>query len=143
MKLELPDHKQLLHTMVIPIRWGDMDAFGHVNNTVYLRYMETARIDLMRAAGFPFATGGASVVIANLFCNFLRALEFPGDVLIRSYVGSVGRSSFDVYHDLLRTDGGDAVYANGGSTVVCVDPASQKSQPMPAYLRDWLLQGAA
>jgi acyl-CoA thioester hydrolase len=50
MKLELPsDNKKLVHAMTIPIRWGDMDAMGHVNNTVYFRYLESARIDWLRS----------------------------------------------------------------------------------------------
>ena len=51
MKFELPEQKKLIFEMVIPIRWGDMDAMGHVNNTTYFRYLETCRIDWMRAAG--------------------------------------------------------------------------------------------
>jgi acyl-CoA thioester hydrolase len=47
MKLELPA-KKFVHAMTIPIRWGDMDAMGHVNNTVYFRYLESARIEWMR-----------------------------------------------------------------------------------------------
>lgn len=42
MRIDLPTDKRLVHTMTIPIRWGDMDAMGHVNNTVYFRYMESA-----------------------------------------------------------------------------------------------------
>ena len=45
MKIEIPDKKKLVHEMRFPVRWGDMDAMGHVNNTVYFRYLETARID--------------------------------------------------------------------------------------------------
>ena len=40
MRFELPEQKKLTHQMVMPIRWGDMDAMGHVNNTLYFRYME-------------------------------------------------------------------------------------------------------
>jgi hypothetical protein len=45
MKLDLPAAKKFVHAMTIPIRWGDMDAMGHVNNTVYFRYLESARIE--------------------------------------------------------------------------------------------------
>src|SRR6218665_2194817 len=47
MKIDLPERKKLVHEMRFPVRWGDMDAMGHVNNTVYFRYLETARIDWM------------------------------------------------------------------------------------------------
>ena len=52
MKLEVPENKRLLHTVTTPIRWGDMDAMGHVNNTVYFRYMEQARIEWLESFGF-------------------------------------------------------------------------------------------
>ena len=51
MRFELPERKKLTLEMVIPIRWGDMDAMGHVNNTIYFRYMETSRIDWCRSIG--------------------------------------------------------------------------------------------
>lgn len=44
MRFDLPDQKKLVHQMVIPIRWGDMDVMGHVNNAMYFRYFEIARI---------------------------------------------------------------------------------------------------
>lgn len=138
MKLEVPDNKTLMHTMVTPIRWGDMDAMGHVNNTIYLRYMETARIQLMGDSGFMTNPTGEGFVIANIFCNFIRQLEYPGEVQIKSYVGAIGRSSFDMYHELLRTDDSTTVYANGGATMVWVDFPNQKSLPMPDRLREWL-----
>ncbi len=138
MKLEVPENKRLVHTMTTPIRWGDMDAMGHVNNTVYLRYMETARIQLMDDSGFSVNATGEGFVIANIFCNFIRQLEYPGQVLIRSYVGAVGRSSFDMYHELLRADNSDTLYANGGETMVWIDFPKQKSMPLPERLRDWL-----
>ena len=140
MKLVVPENKMLMHTMTTAIRWGDMDAMGHVNNTVYLRYMESARIQLMSEGGFDTNPQGEGFVIANIFCNFIRQLEYPGDVVVRSYVGATGRSSFDLYHELLRTDDGDTVYANGGATMVWVDFPKQQSLPMPERLRQWLHQ---
>ncbi|MCF8168359.1 MAG: acyl-CoA thioesterase [Rhodoferax sp.] len=138
MKLELPPLKRLVHTTVTPIRWGDMDAMGHVNNTLYLRYMETARIELMEKNGFRTNPHGHGFVIANIFCNFLRQLEHPGEVMIKSYVGTIGRSSFDMYHELMRTDDSSTVYANGGETMVWMDFPGQKSLPLPSLLREWL-----
>ncbi len=51
MRIDIPDQKKLVFEMTIPIRWGDMDAMGHINNAVYFRYMETARIDWFRGIG--------------------------------------------------------------------------------------------
>jgi acyl-CoA thioester hydrolase len=56
-------------------------------------------------------------------------------VLVRTYVGEMGRTSFDTYHELLRTDVPDTVYASGGATVVWVDFPKQKSVPMSERAR--------
>lgn len=138
MKLDLPESKKLVHTIVVPMRWGDMDAMGHVNNTLYFRYMEIARLDWFFGLGLPANPQGQGPVIANAFCNFLRQFEFPGDVVVRTYVGQVGRSSFDTFHEMARSDAPDQVCANGGATVVWVDFPQQKSVPLPQHLRDQL-----
>ena len=135
MKLEVPEQKKLIHTMTVPIRWGDMDAMGHVNNTLYFRYMEVARLQWMFDAGVPANPQGEGPVIVNAFCNFIRQLEYPGEVLVRTYSGLVGRTSFDTFHEMCRTDDPDTVYANGGATVVWVDFPNQRSAPMPDRLR--------
>lgn len=143
MKLAPPEDKRLIHTMLVPIRWGDMDAMGHVNNTLYLRYMECARIQLMEENGFAVNPAGEGFVIANLFCNFIRQLEYPGEVLVKSYVGAIGHSSFDLYHELLRTDDASGtLYANGGATMVWLDFPNQKSLPMPQRLRVFLWEAS-
>ena len=141
MRIDLPTDKRLVHTITMPIRWGDMDAMGHVNNSVYFRYMESARLQWMGEWGMPANPRGCGPVIANAFCNFWRQLEYPGDVIVRSYVGALGQRSFDMFHELLRTDGGDTVYANGGATVVWVDFPAQRSVPLPAALRQRLAEG--
>lgn len=138
MRLELPADKKLIHSTTIAIRWGDMDAYGHVNNTVYFRYMETARIELLEHLGCGLSGQGGSggnPVVANAFCNFLRQLDYPGEVLVRTYVGAVGRSSIDTYHEMLRAGGDETVHANGGATIVWADLAAQRSMPLPDALR--------
>jgi acyl-CoA thioester hydrolase len=135
MKLDLPTDVRRVHSMVIPMRWGDMDAMGHINNTLYFRYMEIARLQWFGELGLPANPQGLGPVIANAFCNFIRQLEYPGDVLVDTFVGAMGRSSFDTYHTLRRTDAPDTVSANGGATVVWVDFPAQRSVPVPQDVR--------
>ncbi len=135
MRFELPADKKLTHEMVIPIRWGDMDAMGHVNNTIYFRYMETARLEWLYRVGGPPDPAGSGPVIVNAFCNFIRQLEFPGEVLARHYVANPGRSSFDTYITLERTDEPGVIYAEGGSKTVWIDFQAQKSVPLPDWMR--------
>jgi len=133
--------KRLTHEMVIPIRWGDMDAMGHVNNTIYFRYLEVTRLEWLfkiGAAVDPHTPGREGPLIINAFCNFIRQLEFPGDVLARHFVANPGRSSFDTYVTLERTDQPGVVYAEGGSKTVWTDFGAKRSVPLPDWMRKHL-----
>ena len=135
MRFDIPDDKTLVHTMTIPIRWGDMDVMGHVNNTLYFRFMEIIRLEWLRATGVPANPKGLGPVIINAFCSFHVELNYPGDVLARLYTAGAGRTSFDTYTLLGRTDDPDTIYASGGSRVVWVDFPQRKSVPLPDMLR--------
>ena len=135
MRFDLTEQKKLTHEMTIPIRWGDMDALGHVNNTLYFRYMEIVRVDwLLRVGALPDPRGTGPVIV-NAFCNFLKQLEFPGDLLVRHFVANPGRSSFDTFITLERSDAPGVVCASGGAKTVWVDPTLQKSVALPSWLR--------
>ncbi len=134
MKLVLPEKKKLIYRMTIPIRWGDMDEMGHVNNANYFRYMEIIRIDWMRSIGCLPDPRGEGPVIVNAFCNFHRQLEFPGHVLASMYVSDPGRTSFETWCTMSRADDPDTIYASGGATTVWVNFPQQKSAPLPDQL---------
>ena len=138
MRFEIPEDKKLVYEMSIPIRWGDMDAMGHVNNTSYFRYFETIRIEWMHSIGAAPNPNGEGPVIVNAFCNFIKQLEFPGTILAKHYVASPGRSSFDTFMTLERSDQPGLVYANGGATTVWIDFKAQRSMPLPDWLREQL-----
>lgn len=138
LRFTLPEQKRFTHEMVIPIRWGDMDLMGHVNNTVYFRYLEIVRMEWLYRLGGPPDLNGCGPVIVNAFCNFIRQLEYPGDVLARHYVANPGRTSFDTYITLERTDQPGFIYAEGGSKTVWVDFKAQKSVPLPQAVRAML-----
>lgn len=131
MRMSLPEQKKWVHTMVIPIRWGDMDAMGHVNNTIYFRYLETLRIDWMETLRCVPTPNDEGPVIVNAFCNFYKQLVFPGDVLAKMYVSDPGRSSFESWCTLSLTTDPDTIYAEGGATTVWVNFPLQKSVAMP------------
>ena len=135
MKIEIPDHKKLVYQMTVPIRWGDMDAMGHVNNTSYFRYLEIIRIEWMRSIGCQPDPRGEGPVIVNAFCNFYRQFEYPGDVLMKMYTSEPGRSSFESWATMELTDKPGVVDAAGGATTVWVDFQAQKSLPLPDWLR--------
>jgi acyl-CoA thioester hydrolase len=135
MRIDIPERKKLVYEMTMPIRWGDMDAMGHVNNTLYFRYLEIVRIEWLHSLGGAPDPAGQGPVIANTFCNFLRQLEYPGDVLAKHYIANPGRTSFDAFITLERTDQPGVLYATGGATTVWIDFPRQKPVPLPDWLR--------
>jgi acyl-CoA thioester hydrolase len=135
MRFDLPDKKKLTLEMVIPIRWGDMDAMGHVNNTLYFRYLEIIRIEWLHRVGGAPDPKGEGPVIVNTFCNFIKQFEYPGDILAKHYVADPGRTSFNTFITLERTDDPGVIYASGGAKTVWVNFPLQKSAPLPDWLR--------
>ena len=135
MRFDIPEQKKLTHEKEIPIRWGDMDAMGHVNNAVYFRYLETVRIEWLHRAGGAPDPAGSGPVIVHAFCNFIRQLEYPGEVLAKHYVANPGRTSFDTFITLERTDQPGLIHANGGATTVWIDFPRRKAVPLPDWLR--------
>jgi acyl-CoA thioester hydrolase len=130
------DHaRHLVHTTCIPVRWGDMDAMGHVNNTVYFRYAEQSRIEWLESLGFGVdARRDESVVIINASCTFLVPITYPATVEVRLYVGRPGRSSLPTYYEL-RCVGEETLYAEGAAKLVWFIPATGKSAPLPERIR--------
>lgn len=131
--------RKLVHSTRMALRWGDMDAMGHVNNTVYFRYMEQARIEWFNEVGCLPDPNGEGPVIVNAHCTFIRQLRYPGEIEVRTYVGPPGRSSFETYIEIRRVDAPDVVAAEGGAKVVWVDFPKEKSAPLPDAFRAILL----
>lgn len=133
--------KKLVHSMRMPICWGDMDVMGHVNNTVYFRYMENARtawFDEIASAPDP---AGHGPVIVNTHCTFIKQLKYPGEIEVRTLVGPPGRSSFETRYEIRLIDANGepgALHAEGGAKVVWVNFPAEKSVPLPDAMRERL-----
>ncbi len=135
MRFELPDDLKLVHEMRIPVRWGDLDAMGHVNNTIYFRYFEIVRIDWLQRFSAAPDPAGIGPVMASGFVNFLRQIGFPGEVVARHYAGAVGTKSLDTYFTLSMADAPDTPCANGGATLVWLDLPNNKTVRVPDDVR--------
>jgi acyl-CoA thioester hydrolase len=135
---EQREARRLVHVERIVMRWGDMDAMGHVNNTVYFRYMEQARIGWFEAlVTRREAWKSLGIVIVNTSCHFRRPLEYPGTVEVKVYTGPPGRSSVATYYEL-RVDADPEPYADGAAVVVFVDMKEQRPTRIPDELRERL-----
>jgi acyl-CoA thioester hydrolase len=136
MRIEIPERKKLVYQMELPIRWGDMDAMGHLNNTSYFRYMETIRIDWLSSLHQVPAADKEGIVIVNAFCNFYKQLEYPGQVLLKMYASDPARTTFETWVTMERAEAPGLVHAAGGATTMWVDFPKQKAMPLPDWLRD-------
>ncbi len=135
MRYTLPERKRQVFEIVIPIRWGDMDAMGHLNNTSYFRYMEVCRIDWM-ASVTPVPNGtNEGIVIVNAFCNFYRQLAYPGDVRLTMYASDPARTTFETWVTMERVDAPGEICAEGGATTIWVDIPNQKAKALPGWVR--------
>ena len=106
-----------------------MDALGHVNNSVYFRYMEQARVEWMYSlAGALAPKDGSLAVVVNASCNFKVPLVYPADVEVRMYLGDPGRTSVGSYYDL-SVDGQRC--ADGAARMVWTDRETGKPVPLP------------
>jgi acyl-CoA thioester hydrolase len=131
----MDDKGTLIYTTRIPVRWGDMDAYGHVNNTVYFRYFEQARCEWVEQMGFRVSPQEKTgPVIINASCTFLAPVNYPATVLIKMYAGEPGRSSVMTWYELF-VEGEDRLYAEGAAKTVWMDNATGKSVPLPDAIR--------
>jgi acyl-CoA thioester hydrolase len=140
--MAIPEGYHALHCSRMAMRWGDMDTMGHVNNTLYFRYLEQARIEAFESLGIPPTPGGIGPVIINAHCTFLRQLRYPGEIEVRTWAGALGRSSFEMLQQIRRIDEPELLYAEGGAKVVWVDQRVEKSTPLPPSVRAALLAAA-
>ena len=135
MKILLPDHKRWVHDSLMDVRWGDMDSLGHVNNTVYFRYMESARVEWLRSTRDTPHGAGQGPVVVNCFCNYLRQIEYPAQLVVKMYVSDAARTAFETWYHIEKQGAPVEVYASGGATVLWVDFARQKAVDLPDWMR--------
>ena len=114
-----------------------MDAYNHVNNTIYFRYMEQVRVEYLESLGYSIRPQGSAPVIINASCTFLIPLTYPGLVEVEMFLGAPGRSSIASSYEI-RLQGDPALYASGEAKIVWTDVASGKSVPIPDALREHL-----
>lgn len=132
----MTDAAKPLFVSEIVVRWGDQDAYGHVNNTNFFRYMEQARFDWMQGIVHQLPRGEGPVLV-HTGCTFLQQLRFPATIAIGIHVDAVGRSSMDMRFDISGKDDG-VLYAQGTAKVVWISFAQGKSVPIPDLIRSML-----
>jgi acyl-CoA thioester hydrolase len=123
-------------TLALPVFWGDQDAFGHVNNKVTFRWLESARIEYFGQIGLLelHRTERIGPILASVTCDFRRQLHFPDTIHVGIRATKIGRTSLALEHAVF-SQGEIAVAAEGHSTIVVFDYRANKPTPVPATVR--------
>ena len=116
-----------------PIAWGDMDAFGHVNNTVFFRLFESARIAYLDRINFRGTEGGLGPILHSTHCRFRRPLVYPDVVRVGARVSEVSDDRFTMAYVIINQRG--EVVAEGGGVVVSYDYRAAAKAALPQNVR--------
>lgn len=121
---------------MLPVQWGDQDGFGHVNNVVFFRWYESARIDLLNSFETSVSMSGTGLgpILASIKCDYRRQLRFPDTVFVGSRITKVGRSSAEIGHAVYSWEQ-DAIVAEGCSVIVIYNYSDQRVTRIPDDLR--------
>lgn len=123
--------EQFASRMQIPVRWGDMDGMGHVNNATFFTYAESSRIAYFDSllADLPDAV---DFILARIGCDFLAQLRYPATLEAGTRITRIGRSSLQVLTVLFR-DGAPVAALEG--VLVWFDYGRQQPTPVPEEVR--------
>jgi acyl-CoA thioester hydrolase len=141
--MDNPQQAQQVSSIHIALRWGDMDALGHLNNTVYFRFFEEARISWLRNLQAQ-PSGGEGFLLASAACTFRRAVIYPETVAVSTFISAIGRSSTSLYQEIRSAGDTSIFYAGGESRLVWARFAEGRAAPLPESVRAQLeVQGSA
>ncbi len=118
----------------LPLQWGEMDAFGHINNIQYFRYFETARIAYFRSIDFATdavtAAGTVGPILADTSCRFRFPLQFPDNIEALARVSTLAESEFEMEY-VVWSETKQDVAAVGTGRIVCFDYDRATRVPIP------------
>jgi len=120
----------------LPVQWGEMDAYGHVNNTVLFRYFESARMAYFTRCGFitSYERDRIGAILHSTGCRFRRPLFCPDTALVGTRVPQVGQDRFTMEYRVASRATAELV-AEGTATIVSYDYAAGRKVPLPEAVR--------
>lgn len=118
----------------IGVRWRDLDAFNHVNNSTYLTYLEEARLQWLQHVPGWFDEHSMPVLAASSI-NYRRPIEWPAQLSVTLFCERLGNSSITIAHRIASADD-DTLYSDGNVVLVWMDPATGKPVSLPESIRD-------
>ncbi len=132
---EIAFEKQYPVLLRQPVIWGDMDAFEHVNNTVYFRYFEDARLECFMQLGIMDHLKETKVgpILASVRCDFRAPLSFPDDLVVGTWIDQIAEKRFTM-HYRVHSVGQQCLVAEGEGLVVFYDYEKKKSSVIPEHI---------
>jgi acyl-CoA thioester hydrolase len=123
----------------IPVQWGEMDAYGHVNNTVFFRYFESARIVFLERCRFLEAYDREKVgaILHSTSCRFRRPLFYPDTAIVATRGTDIREDRFTMKY-LMISESEGAIAAEGSGVIVSFDYVNRKPVPIPDYVAEAL-----
>ena len=115
------------HHYELKTRWKDIDSFGHVNNAVFLTYIEDARITFFYR--WNIIEMKKSLIVASIKIDYLQQIDHPSDLIVGQKISRIGNSSFDIQSTIFIKDDPKPA-ANAVVTCVCFDYEQNKSVPV-------------
>lgn len=119
----------------LSVRWRDLDAFNHVNNSKYLSYLEEARLRWMLTIPGMGLDDDVAPVVAASNLNYKRPIGWPGDVVIELFVERLGNTSVTIGHRIVDASAGGVTYCDGHVVMVWIDRTSGRAAPLPQAVR--------
>lgn len=136
----MTDHRGLVAgfpvVVELPVAWGEMDSMGHVNNIVYFRYFETARIAYFERVAFleEMRASGVGPILAATQCRFKEPLTYPDRVLAGARASQLAEDRF-LMHYVVVSEARGRIAAEGDGRIVSYDYRAQKKAPLPERVR--------
>jgi acyl-CoA thioester hydrolase len=117
------------------VRWRDLDAFNHVNNSNYLTYLEEARLQWLSHVPGPWFDEHAMPVMAASQINYRRPIAWPAQLQVQLFCERMGNTSMTLAHRVVDAERSDTLYCDGNVVMVWMDPATGKPVPLPEAIR--------
>tara|TARA_B100000683_G_scaffold153793_1_gene148665 strand:- start:2472 stop:2885 length:414 start_codon:yes stop_codon:yes gene_type:complete len=114
------------------VYWGEMDAFNHVNNTIYFRYFENARLLYFEESGIleMMQKSQTGPIMAQADCQFIKAVKYPDYIKVKAFVSVIKNTSFKMEYELFSTKQ-NCLAAKGSSVIVMIDYNTGKKVSIP------------
>ncbi len=127
-----------LHSTELDIRWGDLDAFNHVNNAVYLDYIQEARLRWLTTLADGWHDDDISPVVVNSTCNYRQPVAWPARIRIDLHVVASSGRSLTLGHRIVDAGRPETLYGDGHVVMVWIDRHSEQAVPLPEVIRQAL-----